>query len=141
VTKVEVYPVGKEQHKEADNQFKKTAENNKIFLRKIADSLEQGKQLDRLQVDFAAAALRHVADTLTTKRPRPNRPPHKVPGDAAMLLALHVVTKRCKSKQAAMEELAELWGIDDISTIEKAARKQGYAKIKKAMEAMVQNRK
>ena len=57
--KIEIYPVGDQQHAEADKQFKKTAESNKKFLRRIAKQLEQGEPLDDLQKAFAADALRH----------------------------------------------------------------------------------
>ena len=126
--KVDIYPVGKEQNDQADEDFRLRQQEWKSWLRELADLVQSGRPLDPCQAETVAEAVRHVADIMPTERPRPNHRPPVVPGDAAILLASYVVNRGI-TKKAALEELASLWGIDDVETIKDAIKpkRQAYS--------------
>lgn len=127
--KIEFYPVTEAEQAAADDEHAKTRIRQHRFLNELADKIEAGETLSSWERKWAEGAIRAFADALPTERRKPNKRPPKVPGDAAVMVALRVVFDGW-TKSAAMEEQAERIGISEISTIEKAIARQGYTAIK-----------
>jgi len=132
--KFEFYPVTDADHEAADKEHAETRASKHGFLNEVADKLEAGEPLSDWERSWAGGAIRAFAEALPTERKKPNKRPPKVPGDAAVMVALRVAFDGWP-KSRAMEEQAERVGISEISTIEKAIAKQGYKEIRASMLA------
>ncbi len=121
-------PLTDEQHAEADEQYRQTAESPKLFIQEMADLVEAGVSLNSFQSKFVAAVLRGAADGMSNKRPRPAGRPIKVPEEALILRTVYI--KGGMRPTDADNKLADQYGVDlDVfKSAIKAHRKAGALK-------------
>ena len=113
-------PLTPEQHADSDEQYKRTAINQKQFMEEIAALLENGTPLNSLQAKFAAAVLRGAAKGMSLQRPRPAGRPSKVPEEAIVLRTVYI--KGGMRPTDADNKLAEAYDVD-LDTFREAIKR------------------
>lgn len=124
-------PITEEDHKKADEEYRKLIKIQKAHTHSIADKLEAGESISKFDIDWAVAVLRGAANSMSETRKRPKGRPAKLPGELAVFVAGDVVF-RGKSKNETIEYYANEYQVD-VKSIKEELKKQGYDTIKLSM--------
>lgn len=125
-------PLTDDDHKQADEEHSRVAANQIAYLLGIADALEAGTPLTRLQIDFAAAALRYVADGIPTERHRGRL--HKLPGELAVLYSIQVVAHG-KGANETIRKFADEYQVSE-QAVRKELKNQDYKNVMERMKGI-----
>ncbi|QOY61875.1 hypothetical protein INQ40_07815 [Lysobacter sp. H21R4] len=111
-----------------DDEYREVAASQRQWVREMADTLERGETLSKLDLKVATAILRGWADNLPDKqRRKAGQAPRINPSDIA--LEFEAMTRNPNiptSANAAKEHLAEKYGVS-VEAIRAALAKKGKA--------------
>lgn len=102
-------PLTDEENQLADEEYAATADEQKSYIKALAEKIESGEKLRSMDVAVIAAILRHFAKDMSRKRPRPAGHPPKLP-DFELVANFAQMKHRDMSDNAAIEALAEQYG-------------------------------
>lgn len=83
-------PLTPEQHEQADEQHRKSADNNKAFLNDVADLIEAGEPLSAWQRKWAAAAVRAFSASIPLERTKPVGRQAELPEEIILLRQAYI---------------------------------------------------
>lgn len=94
----------------APDDMARAVADQRAMFRDMADAVERGEPLTGYLAKIAGAALRSVADGLTTHKPR--KVGHKSEFDRGeALIFYHIASNNGLSKTAAFERVADIYGV------------------------------
>ncbi|MGF6091971.1 hypothetical protein [Pseudomonas sp. 18173] len=115
-------PITPEDHARADAEHQHRVEEQKRLIGKIVELIERGEPLDRLQRGFICGFIKEAVPlVMKPKRRRSAGHPSSIPDEARILFAALVIHKGL-SERAAMQKIAEKYGVSRAAVQRKMGR-------------------